>query len=183
MSSYLILGAGKFGRLALRRLGAVDREARFVVIDRLPEALAAARTPEFPEAQMLEGEAVPFLSAHLGPGSPWDWLIPMVPVHVAYAWLASGPLALNMARNVDPRIQAALLTGRHTNDHATRVKAYQQINQYLGQDVPYLWLARDQWAVIANPKVQNFANPHTPQGSKAVAFDEGVLWPTQIWVS
>ena len=93
MSSYLILGAGKFGRLALRRLGAVDREARFVVIDRLPEAPAAARTPEFPEAQMLEGEAVPFLSAHLGPGSPWDWLIPMVPVHVAYAWLASGPLA------------------------------------------------------------------------------------------
>jgi hypothetical protein len=30
--------------------------------------------------------------------------------------------------------------------------------------------------------VQNFANPTTVQGTKAVPFDEGVLWPTQIWV-
>ncbi len=104
-----------------------------------------------------------------------------------YVWwttqLASGPLALNMARNVDPRIQAALLTGRTTDAHATRVKAYQQINQYLAQDIPYLWLARDTWAVVANPKVQNFANPTTLTGKKAIAFDEGVVWPTQMWVS
>jgi peptide/nickel transport system substrate-binding protein len=104
-----------------------------------------------------------------------------------YVWwttaLASGPLALNMARNVDPRIQAALLAGRRTDQQAARIKAYQQINEYLAQDIPYLWLARDTWAVVANPKVQNFANPRTPQGSRAIAFDEGVLWPTQIWVS
>jgi len=31
--------------------------------------------------------------------------------------------------------------------------------------------------------VQNFANPTTPSGSKAIAFSEGVLWPTQIWRS
>ena len=104
-----------------------------------------------------------------------------------YVWwttqLASGPLALNMARNVDPRIQTALLTGRTTDAHATRVKAYQQINQYLAQDIPYLWLARDTWAVVANPKVQNFTNPTTLTGKQAIAFDEGVLWPTQIWMS
>jgi peptide/nickel transport system substrate-binding protein len=102
-----------------------------------------------------------------------------------YVWftsqLASGPLALNMARNVDPRIQAALVTGRGTDEHSARVKAYQQVNQYLAQDIPYLWLARDTWCVAANPNVQNFANPKTLQGSKAIAFDEGVLWPTQIW--
>ena len=104
-----------------------------------------------------------------------------------YVWwttqLTSGPLALNMARNSDPRIQTALLAGRASGVKADRVKAYQQVNQYLAQDVPYLWLARDTWAVVANPKVQNFANPTTLQGSKAIAFDEGVLWPTQIWVS
>ena len=104
-----------------------------------------------------------------------------------YVWftsqLASGPIALNMARNVDPKIQAALLAGRTTTQHAARVKAYQKVNEYLGQDVPYLWFARDTWAVIANPKVQNFANPTTLKGSKAIAFDEGVLWPTQIWKS
>jgi peptide/nickel transport system substrate-binding protein len=104
-----------------------------------------------------------------------------------YVWwttqLASGSLALNMARNVDPRIQAALVAGRTTNEKASRIKSYQQINEFLAQDIPYLWLARDTWAVVANPKVQNFANPTTLQNSKAIAFDEGVLWPTQIWMS
>jgi len=93
MASYLILGAGKFGRLALRRLSDQDHEARFLLIDRRGEALAAARTPKMKAAEMLEGEAIPYLAAHLGPGFPWDWLIPMVPVHVAWAWLLAGPLA------------------------------------------------------------------------------------------
>ena len=104
-----------------------------------------------------------------------------------YVWwttqLASGPLALNMARNVDPRIQTSLVAGRTTNEQSARVKSYQEVNQYLSEDIPYLWLARDTWCVAANPKVQNFANPKTLQGSKAIAFDEGVLWPTQMWVS
>jgi peptide/nickel transport system substrate-binding protein len=104
-----------------------------------------------------------------------------------YVWWSTQttapPLALNMARNSDPRIQTALLAGRTTSEKADRIKAYQQINQYLAQDVPYLWLARDTWAVVADPKVQNFANPTTVQHSKAVAFDEGVLWPTQIWMT
>ncbi len=103
-----------------------------------------------------------------------------------YVWwttqLASGPLALNMARNVDPRIQTALVAGRTTGVKSARVKQYQKINQYLAEDMPYMWLARDTWAVVANPKVQNFANPKTPNGSKAVAFDEGVIWPMQMWV-
>ena len=103
-----------------------------------------------------------------------------------YVWWSTQttapPLALNMARNSDPRIQTALLAGRTTNNKADRVKAYQQVNQYLAEDIPYVWFGRDTWAVVANPKVQNFANPTTLQHSKAVAFDEGVLWPTQIWM-
>ncbi len=93
MASSLILGAGKFGRLALRRLRGQDSHARFLVIDRQAKALAAARISGGEAAELLEGEAIPFLSAHLGPASPWDWLIPMVPVHVAYSWLMNGPLA------------------------------------------------------------------------------------------
>ncbi|HEY1830564.1 MAG TPA: ABC transporter substrate-binding protein [Acidimicrobiales bacterium] len=104
-----------------------------------------------------------------------------------YVWFSttttSPPLALNMARNSDPRIQAALTAGRTTANKAERTKAYQQLNQYLNEDVPYIWADRDTWAVIADPKVQNFANPKTLNGTKAIAFDEGVLWPTQIWVS
>lgn len=94
MASYLILGAGKFGRLALRRLAAQDPEARFLLIDRQESALAEARTPEVESAEMRVDEAISYLAAHLGPESPWDWLLPMVPVHVAYGWLLSGPLAV-----------------------------------------------------------------------------------------
>jgi peptide/nickel transport system substrate-binding protein len=103
-----------------------------------------------------------------------------------YVWWSTTtvgpPLPLNMARNSDPRIQASLMAGRTTINQADRIKDYQAINQYLAEDIPYLWLARDTWAVVATPNVQNFANPYTVQGSKAYAFDEGVLWPTQIWV-
>jgi peptide/nickel transport system substrate-binding protein len=104
-----------------------------------------------------------------------------------YVWWSTTttapPLALNMARNSDPRIQAALTTGRATNNTAARIKAYQQINQYIAEDIPYIWGDRSTWAVIANPKVQNFCNPTTPNGSKAIAFDEGVLWPVQMWTT
>jgi hypothetical protein len=93
MASYLILGAGKFGRLSLRRLTARDPEARFLVIDRQESALAEARTSKNERAEMRAGEAVTYLATHLGPEPPWDWLIPMVPVHVAYGWLLAGPLA------------------------------------------------------------------------------------------
>jgi peptide/nickel transport system substrate-binding protein len=104
-----------------------------------------------------------------------------------YVWWSSTtvapPLPLNMARNSDPRIQAALETGRSSSDPAARVKAYQQVNQYLGEDIPYIYGDRNTWAVVATPSVQNFNNPTTPSGSKAIGFDAGVIWPAQIWMS
>jgi ABC-type transport system substrate-binding protein len=104
-----------------------------------------------------------------------------------YVWWSTTttgpPLPLNMARNSDPRIQQALVAGRQTSVQSARTKQYQKINQYMAQDIPYLWLARDTWCVAADPSVQNFANPTTPAGTKAIPFAEGVLWPTQIWRS
>jgi ABC-type transport system substrate-binding protein len=104
-----------------------------------------------------------------------------------YVWwsstTASGAIPLNMARNSDPRIQAALVLGRTTSNPATRIKAYQQVNQYLGEDIPYIYGDRSTWAVAAKPNVQNFNNPSTPQGSTAIGLDAGVIWPTQVWVS
>ena len=104
-----------------------------------------------------------------------------------YVWwsttTAHSTIPLNMARNVDPRIQEALQLGRTSTDPATRIKAYQQINQYLGDDIPYLYGDRSTWAVMAKPNVQNFNNPKTPSGATAIGFDAGVIWPTQVWVS
>lgn len=93
MVGYLILGAGKFGRLALMRLSQQDEAANFWVVDRAPQALAGAQGLTAAPVHWVEAEAIAFLAAHLGEDGPWDWLIPGVPVHVAFAWLWQGPLA------------------------------------------------------------------------------------------
>jgi hypothetical protein len=92
MAGYLILGAGRFGRLALLRLARQDGAAAFLVVDRDPAVLAAARALKIPRVETVLAEAVAFLVDHLSAEAPWDWLIPMVPVHVAWAWLRAGPL-------------------------------------------------------------------------------------------
>lgn len=90
MARYLILGAGKFGRLALTRLARQDADASFLVVDQSSGALAAARTVESQRVQWVESEVVSFLRRKLAGNGHWDWLIPMVPVHVAFAWLTRG---------------------------------------------------------------------------------------------
>jgi hypothetical protein len=93
MAVYLILGAGRFGRLALARLARQDASAGFVMVDNQPRALAAARNGFPDRVTWVESDALAFLKENLGKGGPWDWLIPMVPFHVAFGWLWQGPLA------------------------------------------------------------------------------------------
>ena len=90
-------------------------------------------------------------------------------------------LSINMARNTDPRVEAALQVGRTSTDPRPAAAAYQSVNQYLAQDLPYMWNDRATWAVIAYPKVQNFNNPTTPSGQKAYGMIGGSVWTTQIW--
>jgi len=93
MASYLILGAGKFGRLALERLGKEDKKAAFLVVDRNPQALQEARGLTSAPVEMVAAEAEEFLAACLQNGAAWDWIIPAVPIHVTFSWLRTGPLA------------------------------------------------------------------------------------------
>jgi hypothetical protein len=108
MARYLILGAGKFGRLALERLARQDADASFVVVDRDPRALAVRAGGA--NREEVESEAITFLVQHLGGGARWDWIIPMVPVHVAFHWLMAGPLSGSDWRPVAvPEILAQLV--------------------------------------------------------------------------
>ena len=93
MARYLILGAGKFGRLALERLSQDDAAATFQIVDRTPQALQAIRGLSPARVELVEAEAAAFLTAGLQDSSPWDWLIPAVPEHVVFSWLRQGPLA------------------------------------------------------------------------------------------
>jgi ABC-type transport system substrate-binding protein len=92
-------------------------------------------------------------------------------------------LSINMTRNHDPRIEAALQVGRTKANPAIRAKAYQKVNEYFAQDLCYLFTDRATWAIVAHPTVQNFNNPTTPSGAKAYGMIGGSIWPTQIWRS
>jgi len=92
-------------------------------------------------------------------------------------------LSINMARNNDPRVEAALQVGRTSTTAHARVAAYQKVNQLFATDLPYLWADRAVWAVVAHPTVQDFNNPTTPTGAKAYGMIAGSIWPTQIWRS
>jgi ABC-type transport system substrate-binding protein len=96
--------------------------------------------------------------------------------------VSSGALSINMARNADPTIEAALLAGRAAVGTSGRQAAYKTVNKRMAVDLPYLWTDRALWAVIAQPKVQNFNNPTTPQGQPAFGMIGGSIWPTQIWI-
>jgi peptide/nickel transport system substrate-binding protein len=91
--------------------------------------------------------------------------------------------SINMARNDDPFMQAALLKGRQSIDQADRVTAYQDVSKLMGADLPYIWYDRTTWAVAAQPQVEDFAAPTTPAGDPAFALIAGSIWPTQIWLT
>jgi ABC-type transport system substrate-binding protein len=95
----------------------------------------------------------------------------------------SSSLAVNMARNLDPQLQAALELGRQSTDASARATAYQTVNKRLAIDLPYLWLDRSVWSVESTLKVQNWNNPTTPTGAPAFGMIAGSIWPTQIWLS
>jgi peptide/nickel transport system substrate-binding protein len=97
--------------------------------------------------------------------------------------ILSSSLSINMTRNMDPQLQAALELGRVAPTSAARAKAYQTVNKRLALDLPYLWLDRAVWAVVSTPKVQNWNNPTTPEGKPAYGMIGGSIWPTQIWLS
>jgi ABC-type transport system substrate-binding protein len=105
---------------------------------------------------------------------------------INYVWLspttANPPIALNFARNKDPRIETALQQGRTHTDPAARIEAYQTVDKLLSEDLPYLWFSRAPWSLTGNDTVMNFANPILPDGTRGLGFTGGVFTPAPIWL-
>jgi peptide/nickel transport system substrate-binding protein len=106
-----------------------------------------------------------------------------------YVWWSTttisplGQIGLNFTRLDDPKLESAMLEGRHTTDQATRVKAYQTVNERLAKDLAYLWIEQYLFSEVASARVQNFDNPTLPSGTPQYGFDEGIFVPTQIWLA
>ena len=87
---YLIAGYGKFGRLALERITAAFPRSEIIIVeqnpDKLPQDLSLG-------VSTFDGDAASFmLNASLLEGR--DWIVPMVPFHLAVEYLAKKSPAL-----------------------------------------------------------------------------------------
>jgi len=105
-----------------------------------------------------------------------------------YVWFStttenSTGLSINMARNLDPRIETAMLTGTEAVSPKARIAAFSSVNEYLAQDLPYLWTTRATWALVSRPTVMNWNSPTAPDGTPTLANNEGVWWLNQIWLA
>jgi peptide/nickel transport system substrate-binding protein len=92
-------------------------------------------------------------------------------------------LAIDMTRNSDPLVEDALQQGRRNAGATIRNQAYQKVSERFDVDIPYIWLDRAVWAVATQPNVQNFVYQTIPAGGQALGFNQGTIWPTQIWLS
>jgi len=97
-------------------------------------------------------------------------------------------VALNFARNENPAIDAALKRGRSSPDPAVRREAYAEVQRLINEDLPYIWLDRAQWAVVARTQVRGITNGPLPDGTAANPIGGpggfgGVTFLTQTWLA
>jgi len=92
-----------------------------------------------------------------------------------------GELALNFARNKDERIGAALDQARETTDKAREKELYGDVQRYLAEDIPYVWLYHTQISIVAAPDLVNVVNYTLPTGQKGIEIQGGSHPLYQIW--
>lgn len=81
VARFWILGAGRFGQIAVARITRNIPHASLVVVDQNPSTLD--RT----DITMIREEGIGWLHRTLVPNASVDLIIPAIPVHVAAAWL------------------------------------------------------------------------------------------------
>jgi len=101
---------------------------------------------------------------------------------------AKGGLTLNIARNKNPKIDAALDQGRMSTDEATRKQAYADLQRQFTADLPYIWINHALWAVAAGNSVRGITNGPLPDGQPSLPIGGGgdfggVVRFTQTWLT
>lgn len=79
-----IIGAGKFGRKAVKELIAAGFPQKITIVDSNPSSIPAS-LPE--TVQVVNDDGLDFIVNHLSAGSGVEWVVPCVPFHLAYSWL------------------------------------------------------------------------------------------------
>ncbi len=99
--SFWIIGAGKFGQRAARKLREKHPNGKMIMVDRAPATLDDRTTAELRslKAELVTADGIEYLVEHLTPNRGPDWVIPSIPVHVAAEWVK---MKLKGIRKVEP---------------------------------------------------------------------------------
>ena len=79
-----IIGAGKFGTKAVDSLNRHQTAARLTVID---QKSWGSESIDHSKADFVIDEGVEYLHEHLNRSGDPDWIVPAIPIHVAYEWV------------------------------------------------------------------------------------------------
>jgi hypothetical protein len=84
MKKIWILGAGKFGRIAAEALGRKIENADITIIEKDKKACHRLSGVEH---AVICADAIDFVTENLKTRDEPDWIIPVIPVHVAFEWI------------------------------------------------------------------------------------------------
>jgi hypothetical protein len=84
MESIWILGAGKFGRMAVERLTRANPESNITLIDQNPQMLQglAGQAPK-----RIHADGIQFLVENLIDSDQPEWIVAAIPIHMAFEWI------------------------------------------------------------------------------------------------
>ena len=84
MKNIWIIGGGRFGLKAAKRLRRTDSETDITVVEKNKQICNQIEKLSFGTACM---DGVAYLAEHLRRPDYPDWIIPVIPAHVAYEWI------------------------------------------------------------------------------------------------
>ncbi len=87
MSQVFIIGFGKFGKLALAKGIHLWKKARIWIVDSKPEPFIQLEPVPFSGIRVL-ADGPQFLTRFQDWIGDEDWIIPALPIHLAWKWLA-----------------------------------------------------------------------------------------------
>jgi peptide/nickel transport system substrate-binding protein len=94
---------------------------------------------------------------------------------------AIGKPSLNFSRHRDQRVEKALQEGRQNPDEAARIRAYQQVDRLLAENVVCVWMGRSLGASYARKNVGGMGRGTGPDGARGLPVP-GVGGLGQFWV-
>jgi len=80
----LILGAGKFGLHALKHMGALASTTAMTIVEKRRYLCMSLKMQDF---NSFCADGIDYLADNLNQPEDFDWIVPAIPVHVAFEWV------------------------------------------------------------------------------------------------